>query len=229
MSARRFAHKRMDTVALMKSLGASQQFVVVAASVQLFIIGVLGIAVGSVVGFLMEKIVTAMLADIIQGDLPAVGFSPVLLASASAIVLLIGFALPSLIQLRDTPPLRVLRHDEMPPPPSRLLIVSTALVAVTAAVNSGVTGATARVAFGMIEQETNPIMKLGLKLLGPKMFRDYPYDVLMLSYLNNDAWPQQRADTDTLAAYSTPWRPVAALAERLWKEHRMLNQATGYW
>lgn len=29
-----------------------------------------------------------------------------------------------------------------------------ALVAVTAAVNSGVTGATARVAFGMIEQET---------------------------------------------------------------------------
>jgi putative ABC transport system permease protein len=132
MSARRFAHKRMDTVALMKSLGASQRFVVVAASVQLFILGVLGIAVGSVVGFGMEKIVTAMLADIIQGDLPSVGFSPVLLASASAMVLLIGFALPSLIQLRDTPPLRVLRHDEMPPPPSRLLVVGTALIAVTA-------------------------------------------------------------------------------------------------
>jgi putative ABC transport system permease protein len=132
MSARRFAHKRMDTVALMKSLGASQRFVVAAASVQLFILGILGIAVGSVVGFVMEKIVTAMLADIIQGDLPPVGFSPVLLASASAMVLLIGFALPSLIQLRDTPPLRVLRHDEMPPPPSRLLVVGTALAAVTA-------------------------------------------------------------------------------------------------
>ncbi|RLA27628.1 MAG: hypothetical protein DRR15_18340 [Gammaproteobacteria bacterium] len=122
----------MDTVALMKSLGASQRFVVTAASVQLFILGVLGIAVGSVVGFGMEKIVTAMLADIIQGDLPPVGFSPVLLASASAMVLLIGFALPSLIQLRDTPPLRVLRHDEMPPPPSRLFVVGTALIAVTA-------------------------------------------------------------------------------------------------
>lgn len=132
MSARRFAHKRMDTVALMKSLGASQRFVVVAASVQLFILGILGIAIGSVVGFGMEKIVTAMLADIIQGDLPPVGFSPVLLASASAMVLLIGFALPSLMQLRDTPPLRVLRHDEMPPPPSRVLVVGTALVAVTA-------------------------------------------------------------------------------------------------
>jgi len=126
------AADRAQRFALMKSLGASQRFVVAAASVQLFILGVLGIAVGSVVGFGMEKIVTAMLADIIQGDLPSVGFSPVLLASASAMVLLIGFALPSLIQLRDTPPLRVLRHDEMPPPPSRLLVVGTALIAVTA-------------------------------------------------------------------------------------------------
>ena len=92
----------------------------------------LALLLGSVVGFVMEKIVTSMLADIIQGDLPAVGFSPVLLASASAMVLLIGFALPSLIQLRDTPPLRVLRHDEMPPPPSRMLVVGTALIAVTA-------------------------------------------------------------------------------------------------
>lgn len=47
-------------------------------------------------------------------------------------------------------------------------------------------------------------------------FRDYPYDLLMLSYLNNDAWLQQRADIDTLAAYSAPWRPAAMLAERLW-------------
>jgi 2,4-dienoyl-CoA reductase-like NADH-dependent reductase (Old Yellow Enzyme family) len=31
---------------------------------------------------------------------------------------------------------------------------------------------------GMIEQETNPIMKLGLKLLGPRMFRDYPHEEL---------------------------------------------------
>ncbi len=31
---------------------------------------------------------------------------------------------------------------------------------------------------GLIEVETNPIMKLGLKLIGPKMFRHYPYEEL---------------------------------------------------
>ncbi len=130
MSARRFAHRRMDTVALMKSLGASQRFVIYAASVQLVLLGIFGVIIGSVVGFVLEMFVTEMLADIIQGDLPPVGFSPVILACGSALILLVGFALPSLFQLRDTPPLRVLRHDEMPPPPSRLFVAGTALIAV---------------------------------------------------------------------------------------------------
>jgi putative ABC transport system permease protein len=130
MSARRFAHRRMDTVALMKSLGASQQFVMSAALVQLVLLGILGVMLGSGVGFFVEGAVTEMLADIIQGDLPPVGWTPVFLACGSALILLIGFALPSLIQLRNTPPLRVLRHDEMPPPPSRLFVAGTSLVAV---------------------------------------------------------------------------------------------------
>jgi putative ABC transport system permease protein len=130
MSARRFAHRRMDTVALMKSLGASQKFVIAAAAVQLVLLGLFGVIAGSAAGFVLEKFVTSMLADIIQGDLPPVGMAPVFLASGSALILLVGFALPSLIQLRNTPPLRVLRHDEMPPPPSRLFVAGTALAAV---------------------------------------------------------------------------------------------------
>ena len=94
------------------------------------LLGILGVVVGSIIGFGVEQVVTDMLADIIQGDLPGVGFSPVLLACGSALILLIGFALPTLNQLRPTPPLRVLRHDEMPPQPSRLFVAGTALIAV---------------------------------------------------------------------------------------------------
>lgn len=132
MSARRFAHRRMDAVALMKSLGASQRFVITASSFQLLALGVVGIVAGTLVGFAAERILTAMLADLIANDLPPPGLGPVRLATGSALVLLAGFALPSLIQLRNTPPLRVLRHDEMPPPPSRMLIAGTSLLAVAA-------------------------------------------------------------------------------------------------
>ena len=130
MSARRFAHRRMDTVALMKSLGASQRFVILAASTQLVMLGVLGVAFGSAVGFAVEEILTRMLAGMIQGDLPDAGWAPIGLAAGAALILLVGFAMPSLIQLRNTPPLRVLRHDAMPPPPSRLLVAGLSLAAV---------------------------------------------------------------------------------------------------
>ena len=132
MSARRFAHRRMDTVALMKSLGATQRFVISASVVQLLLLGLLGVVVGSIIGFAAEKILTRILADLIASDLPDVGIMPVVLACGSAMVLLVGFALPSLIQLRNTPPLRVLRHDVMPPAPSRMLVAGFALAAVAA-------------------------------------------------------------------------------------------------
>jgi len=132
MSARRFAIRRMDTVALMKSLGATQGFVISVAIVQLVMLGIIGVVAGSVVGFAAEEILSWILADIIQGDLPDPGPMPVILACGSAMVLLIGFALPSLIQLRNTPPLRVLRHDVMPPAPSRIFVAGMSLAAVAA-------------------------------------------------------------------------------------------------
>lgn len=132
MSARRFAHRRMDTVALMKSLGATQRFVISVALIQLVLLGLLGIVAGSVVGFAAEELLSFILADLIASDLPSPGLRPVVLASGSAMVLLLGFALPALIQLRNTPPLRVLRHDAMPPAPSRLLVAGLSLAAVAA-------------------------------------------------------------------------------------------------
>ncbi|MEM8816589.1 MAG: FtsX-like permease family protein [Pseudomonadota bacterium] len=132
MSARRFAERRMDTVALMKSLGATQSFVISVSVLQLLALGAIGVVLGSATGFLAEAGLSYIIADLIAGDLPDPGFAPVLLASGSALILLIGFALPSLLQLKDTPPLRVLRHDAEPPSPSRLLVAAVSLAAVAA-------------------------------------------------------------------------------------------------
>ena len=59
-------------------------------------------------GYAAEQMLSWILSDLIASDLPGVGPMPVILASGSALVLLVGFALPSLIQLRNTPPLRKL-------------------------------------------------------------------------------------------------------------------------
>lgn len=142
MSARRFAHRRMDAVALMKSLGATQSFVIAVVLVQLVLVGLIGVIAGSAVGFVAESVLSWILADILAGDLPEPGFAPVLLASGSALVLLVGFALPSLLQLKNTPPLRVLRHDAMPPAPSRILVAGLSLAAVAALLYRSVGDAT---------------------------------------------------------------------------------------
>ena len=130
MSARRFAQRRMDTVALMKALGASQNFIVTSAAVQLVLLGILGVALGSAVGFAVEFALTGMLADLFASDLPDPGLGPVWLGTGAAVILLVGFALPSIIQLKTTPPLRVLRHDAVPPAPSRVFVAGTSLLAV---------------------------------------------------------------------------------------------------
>ena len=132
MSARRFAHRRMDTVALMKSLGATQGFVITVSLVQLMLLGVLGVAAGSITGYVAEELLASVISDLLAGTLPDTGLRPVILASGSALVLMLGFALPSMIQLRNTPPLRVLRHDAMPPAPSRVLVAGLSLAAVAA-------------------------------------------------------------------------------------------------
>ena len=82
------------------------------------------------IGYVAEEVLANILAELLAGDLPETGLRPVGLAAGSALVLLVGFALPSMIQLRNTPPLRVLRHDAMPPAPSRLLVGGLSLAAV---------------------------------------------------------------------------------------------------
>ena len=88
MSARRFAQRRMDTVALMKSLGATQGFVIPCRSCSCILLGIIGVAAGSVSASRPKSLLSRILADLIAGDLPDPGLRPVILASGSAMVLL---------------------------------------------------------------------------------------------------------------------------------------------
>ena len=129
MSARRFAERRLDTAALMKSLGARQDFVLWTHVIELVLVAIVASALGSAVGFAAERGLTLALGDLVPNDLPSPSAAPVAIGFGTALILLLGFAVPSLLRLRATPPLRVLRHDMEPPPPSAWLSYGAALAA----------------------------------------------------------------------------------------------------
>ena len=115
MAARRYALRHLDTVALMKSLGATQGFVLVSTLSQLGLVIVLTAAVGTALGYGAQTVLVALGAGLLRVDLPPATWFAGALGLLTAATITVGFALPHLLQLKDTPPMRVLRHD-LPPP-----------------------------------------------------------------------------------------------------------------
>ncbi len=116
MAARRYASRHLDSVALMKCMGASQAFVLRQTVLQLVAIGVLVTVAGTAVGYLAQSGLAWLLRDLIRAELPPPGWSPMWLGLVTSVTVLVGFALPPLLQLGRVPPARVLRRNLEPPP-----------------------------------------------------------------------------------------------------------------
>jgi putative ABC transport system permease protein len=116
MAARRYAIRHRDRIALLKCLGSQQAFILRLNLIQLLMLTLMGAVVGTVLGFVAQQGLAWIASDLIAQELPAAGPSPVLLGVVTALFILVGFALPDLIQMGKTPVLRVLRHDVEPPP-----------------------------------------------------------------------------------------------------------------
>jgi putative ABC transport system permease protein len=115
MASRRYALRHLDNVALMKSMGATQSFTQISMMTQLLLI-VLGTAiVGSLLGYLGQRVLVALASGIVKVELPPADPAAGSLGLLTAATITLGFAMPHLWQLNTTSPMRVLRHD-LPPP-----------------------------------------------------------------------------------------------------------------
>ena len=116
MGARRYAARHIDTVALMKCMGASQAFVLAISIIELTLLAVSAVAIGALLGYLAQSGLAWLLRDLIRTELPAASLAPLPIALVTVLAMLIGFALPPLLQLKSTPPARVLRKSVSAPP-----------------------------------------------------------------------------------------------------------------
>ena len=111
LTARRYSERHFDYVAILKTLGCtSSQIMSIYVSIQI-VLGVIAIVVGSVLGWAIHALILKALASVIPIVLPPAGFTPYIIGSLTAIICLLSFALPPLLALHNTSPLRVLRKD----------------------------------------------------------------------------------------------------------------------
>lgn len=132
IAARRYVARHLDTVALMKSMGAPQSLVLQISVMELLMIGLLAGTVGTAIGFGAQAAIGVLLKDLVRGVLPPPTLDAMWLGLMTSVLMLVGFALPPLLQLRRVPPARVLRRNLEPPPLRYATVYGTALVALIA-------------------------------------------------------------------------------------------------
>ncbi|MBK4734229.1 FtsX-like permease family protein [Noviherbaspirillum sp. DKR-6] len=120
IAARRYLLRHLDACAMMRCLGLTQSELTRMVLIEFLLVGVAGSLAGVLVGFGAHYLLLVWLGQLVSADLPAPGFAPALQGLAFGLLLLTGFALPPVLQLRGVPHNRVIRRETPPPRPATL-------------------------------------------------------------------------------------------------------------
>ncbi|MBS9763229.1 ABC transporter permease [Pseudomonas mosselii] len=129
LSASRYAARRLDASALLRCLGLSRHQALGLYSLQLAMLGVAAAVIGALLGWIAQLGLFRLLEGLLPSQVLPGGLTPALAGIGTGLVALAGFALPPLAALGRVPPLRVLRRDLLPLPPSSWLVYGAALFA----------------------------------------------------------------------------------------------------
>ncbi|MCO6428773.1 ABC transporter permease [Nitrosomonas communis] len=111
LAVRRFIQRHLDGCAIMRCLGASQSTILRLYLYHFATLGLLASGLGCLLGFVAQEFLSRWLAGIVETSLPLPSGLPAVHGLLSGMVLLLGFSLPPLLNLRRVPALRVLRRD----------------------------------------------------------------------------------------------------------------------
>ncbi|MDO6721112.1 cell division protein FtsX [Psychrosphaera sp. 1_MG-2023] len=106
-----YSQRHLDSIAIVKTLGASLNQVKVIYLFQLVLIAVSSVAIGIIFGAIMQQGAVSAMAAYLPDELPSIGLKPVIMAMITGLVCAFMFSIPSLLKLFSVPPLRVLRRN----------------------------------------------------------------------------------------------------------------------
>lgn len=112
MAAQRYTRRHVDTVAILRTTGLTQWRIFGIFLLEMLLLALIVCLLGSALGYLAQYALTEMMANLILTTLPQPGFTPVLVGALTGLIALLGFVLPPLWLLKNTPPIRVLRRDQ---------------------------------------------------------------------------------------------------------------------
>ena len=131
IAARHYNRIQQDTAALMRALGASSRQIGAIYRWRLLMLALAAAVPGIAIGAVTQLLLADLMSAVLEVDLPPPSLAPVGLGLAVALVALFGFALPSLIQLKHTPPLRVLNQRATAPSPAASLLFGAGVAAIS--------------------------------------------------------------------------------------------------
>ena len=111
LGTRRFVERHLDGCAVMRCLGATQNRLLALYGGEFLALGLAASAAGCLVGYGAQEALAGALGGLLQAALPAPTPLPAAQGFLVGLVLLLGFALPPLVQLRNVPALRVIRRE----------------------------------------------------------------------------------------------------------------------
>ncbi len=111
LAARRYATRHADSVAILRSLGASSRWLTQVFVLQVLVLGLLASVAGCAVGLACEAVLSNLFAGLVAGDLPPPSWKPILFGLATGLGTLFGIALPPLLKLTTITPVRVLHRN----------------------------------------------------------------------------------------------------------------------
>jgi putative ABC transport system permease protein len=129
MAARRHSARHLDACAVLRCLGADQATIVRIQLGELLVLGLIGSALGLVLGYALQAGVTAWLASVLGLSVPGSGAAPWIEGLMIGLVVLFAFAAPPVLALRRVPALRVLRRDLGSAEPRALAVLALGLAA----------------------------------------------------------------------------------------------------